>query len=533
MLQRKDIDAVVIATPDHWHGVQTVHACECGKHVYVEKPACCTIEEGKAMVAAAQKNKIAVQVGSQGRSTPDCHAAVTYLRNGMLGKVSKVTCWHYPSPAGGEQPDSPCPPELDWDLWLGPLRWRPYNTAYYHGAFRWFLESGGGQIRDRGAHVMSCALYLMDSDQKGPVSIEAKGTAPTKGLWDSAVDMEVVYTFKDPDWTLIWAQPGDKPPKGDQGHNDYGAVYHGDKDKLILYGGDGGTWTEKKARDFKVPAGGIEVYKSPGHKEDWFAGIKTGRKTIMNIEAGVATANLTVLGNLSFTLGRKIAVGPGQAGDRRRRAGPPHDEPPAAIPVLPIMSALLTAEREHPTAAKDTKMDEELTVDTLIAKLKDKDDKVRAAAWQGAGKVGAAAMKPLAALAQDGALEVSRSAVRAMWAIVRYAGRPGAEAERKATVDALLELFRDGQQPIQLRRDMVWMLSEIIQDGEIDVDGAAQFLADPDLREDVRAALQRVAGDKRHRGPQGRAGSRPRGLQAGDCRLAAGPRRRRSPACPT
>jgi HEAT repeat protein len=148
-----------------------------------------------------------------------------------------------------------------------------------------------------------------------------------------------------------------------------------------------------------------------------------------------------------------------------------------------------------PPTAKDTKMDEELTVDSLIANLKDKDDKVRAVAWQGAGKVGAPAMKPLAVLAQDGALEVSRSAVRAMWAIVRYAGRPGAEAERKATVDALIELFTDSQQPIQLRRDMVWMLSEIIQGGEIQVDGAAQFLADPELREDVRAALQRVPGE--------------------------------------
>jgi len=190
------------------------------------------------------------------------------------------------------------------------MRWRPYNRCYLPGSFRWFLESGGGQIRDRGAHVMSCALYLMDSDQKGPVSIEAKGTAPTKGLWDTAVEMEVVYTFKDPDWTLIWAQPGDQPPKGDVGNNQYGAIYYGDKDRLILYGGDGGTWTEPKARKFKVPANGIEVYKSPGHMEDWFQAIKSGRKTIMNIEAGVATANLTVLGNLSFTLRRKIAWDP-------------------------------------------------------------------------------------------------------------------------------------------------------------------------------------------------------------------------------
>jgi predicted dehydrogenase len=311
LIDRKDIDAVVFGTPDHWHGVQTVHAAERGKHVYVEKPACCTIEEGKAMVAAANKFKVSVQVGSQGRSESDCHAACTYLRNGMLGKVRKVTCWHYSNPVGGDGPDRPCPPELDWDLWLGPMRWRPYNPAYCHGTFRWFLESGGGQIRDRGAHVMSCALYLMDADQTGPVTIEAKGTAPTHGLWDCPVDMEVTYTFKDPDWVMTWSQPGVIPPKeAGVGHNDYGAVYHGDKDNLILYGGDGGTWTQKKAREFKVPAGGVEVYKSPGHKEDWFQGIKTGKKTIMNIQAAVATANLCILGNIAYILGRKIQWDP-------------------------------------------------------------------------------------------------------------------------------------------------------------------------------------------------------------------------------
>ncbi len=137
---------------------------------------------------------------------------------------------------------------------------------------------------------------------------------------------------------------------------------------------------------------------------------------------------------------------------------------------------------------------EELTVDTLIAQLKSSDDKVRAAAWQAAGKVGAAAMGALAALAKEGELEISRSAVRAMWQIVRHAGRPGAEAERKATVEALIPLLTDQGQPVQLRRDMVWMLSEIVTDDEVDAQGAGQFLSDPDLREDVRAGLQRVGG---------------------------------------
>jgi predicted dehydrogenase len=306
VLQRKDIDAVVIATPDHWHGVQTVHAAECGKHVYVEKPACCTIEEGKAMVAAGKKNKVAIQVGSQGRSTGDAYYALRYIANGVLGKVHTVDCWHYASPSGGTSPDSDPPPHLDWDLWLGPLRWRPYNSAHLHGVFRWFLESGGGQIRDRGAHVMSCAKYFMEADAAGPVTIEVTGTAPTKGLWDSAVDMRVVYTFKNPDWVLTWNQPGKPVPTEDGKQHGYGAVYYGDKGQLVVWGGDGGTWTEKKAREWQAPAGAKEVYRSPGHKEDWFKGIKTGQPTIMNIDASVGVANLCVLGNLSFILGRKL-----------------------------------------------------------------------------------------------------------------------------------------------------------------------------------------------------------------------------------
>lgn len=316
LLERKDVDAVVIATPDHWHAVQTVHAAECGKHVYVEKPACCTIEEGKAMVAAGKDNKVAIQVGSQGRSQPEAYKAHLYIANGMIGRVRKVTCWHYASPSDDHPvPDSAPPPELDWDLWLGPMRWRPYNQRYCHGVFRWIMESGGGQIRDRGAHVMSCALHFMNADAQGPTTIEAKGTLPTKGLWDTAIDLDVVYEFKNPDWTLVWSQPGEMIPyfdaekKKNEGIRDgYGAVYHGDKDKLIVWVGDGQVYTELKAVNFQKPAGGVDVYKSPrfDHHEDWFQGIRTGKKTVMNIEAAVAVANLCILGNLSLVLGRKL-----------------------------------------------------------------------------------------------------------------------------------------------------------------------------------------------------------------------------------
>jgi predicted dehydrogenase len=314
ILERDDIDAVVIATPDHWHAVQMVHAAETGKHVYVEKPACCTIDEGTAMMKAAKENKIAVQVGSQGRSQPEAYLAHRYLANGVIGKVTRVDCFHYPSPIDEEPvPDSQPPEELDWDLWLGPLHWRPYNQRYCHGVFRWLMESGGGQIRDRGAHVMSCAKYWMEADDQHPVEVEATGTPPTKGLWDSCVNMNVTYTFKNPDWILTWNQPGEPVPMEERTEDEaeitrpgYGAVYRGDKGTFHHWGGDGGTWAERKCREWEPPAGAIDVYKSPGHKEDWYNGIKTGAKTIMNIDAAVGVADLCNLGNLSYLLGRKL-----------------------------------------------------------------------------------------------------------------------------------------------------------------------------------------------------------------------------------
>ena len=329
LLQRKDIDAVVVATPDHWHAAIMVHAAESGKHVYVEKPACCTIEEGRAMVAAAKRNRVVVQVGSQGRSQKECYLAHRYIANGMIGRVHTVECWHYESPVDKNPlPDTAPPPELDWDFWLGPLRWRPYNRRYCHGTFRWIMESGGGQIRDRGAHVMSNALWIMGADHTGPVEIEATGTLPKYGLWDTAVKMHVEYRFKNPDWKLIWAQPGKKRPYFDPDkrkrlgiRDGYGAVYHGTKDSLIVWVGDGQVFTEPKAVKWQPPAGAKDVYRSPNfdHREDWMQAIKKGTQPVMNIEAGVATANLTVLGNLSFVLRRPLKWDPA----RREIVGDP------------------------------------------------------------------------------------------------------------------------------------------------------------------------------------------------------------------
>lgn len=301
LLDRKDIDVVFVASPDHWHGLHTVHACEAGKDVYCEKPASKTIEEGRTMVNAAKRYGRIVQVGSQGRSTPAAHAAAQYIRNGQIGKVQKVTCWHYENPVGKWEPDTDPPPGLDWDRWLGPCPWVPYNPLRCHFNFRWFMEYGAGNIRDRGAHVFSNIMWAMDCDNSGPVSVEATGEPPHDGLYDCPVTMEAKYEFKNPDWILTWSQPGHKEMDAA-----FGCKYWGDKDTLVVTGGDGGCGTEEKAMQYKVPPGGVLLFKSPGHERNFFDCVKSREQPLMHIEAGHRTATLCIIGNISYLLGRKL-----------------------------------------------------------------------------------------------------------------------------------------------------------------------------------------------------------------------------------
>lgn len=304
LLEDKDVDAVYIASPDHWHALHTIMSCQAGKDVYCEKPACNTIEEGRAMVNAAERYGRVVQIGSQGRSQMGAWMAHNYIKGGRIGTVRKVLCWHYASPEGDWTPDSAPPPELDYDMWLGPSRAIPYNVRRTHGAFRWMIDWGGGQIRDRGAHVMSIANWIMDCDYKGPVSVEATGEPPHDGMYDSAVTMEVTYQFKDPDWTLVWAQPGVPSATLDAR---YGAVYWGDTGNLTVTLGDGaGTRTDQKAVDYAAECDCGKAFKSPGHSENWEDCIRTREKPIMHMEAAHRVASLCILGNIAFQLQRKL-----------------------------------------------------------------------------------------------------------------------------------------------------------------------------------------------------------------------------------
>lgn len=305
LLDREDIDAVIIAAPDHWHALMTVMACQAGKHVMSEKPTSKTIAEGRAMVEAARKYQRVVQIHAQGRSHPVAHAACTFVRNGGIGRIQRVDVWHpvnFTTTSWGEE--QPIPAGLDWDLWLGPLRRMPYHPERCHFNFRWLMDSGGGFIRDRGNHALSIVSWLTNNDgYRGRVTCEAKGTPHLSGFFDTPATLDVVWTFEKPRWTLTWSQPGKPNPRFP---GDWGATYTGDRDDLVVLGGDGGCDTEDKAKRFTVPSGGIEIYKSPGHRENWLDCIRTGKRPVMDVEIGHHVVTLCNLGNIAWRLGRAV-----------------------------------------------------------------------------------------------------------------------------------------------------------------------------------------------------------------------------------
>jgi predicted dehydrogenase len=321
VLDRKDIDAVTIGTPDHWHALMTVHACQAGKDVYSEKPTCKTIAEGRAMIEAAKRHKRVVQIGAQGRSNPMAAAACNYLRNGQIGTVQRVDIWHPNNYVSGQgfAPETEPPPHLNWDMWLGPLAWRPYVAETVHFHFRWMMESGGGFIRDRGNHALSIVLWCVGQDNyANPVTVEATGEPNPLRVYDAPETMRVTWKFTKPDWTLTWTQPGTPNPRFP---GEWGGTYTGDKGDLIVLGGDGGCDTEAVAKNYTPPANGFNAFLEPlganekvdpteRHRRNWRRCIKTRERPAMDIETAVKVITLPIIANIAYQVGRPLTFDP-------------------------------------------------------------------------------------------------------------------------------------------------------------------------------------------------------------------------------
>ncbi|MFW6164136.1 MAG: hypothetical protein ACODAJ_15315, partial [Planctomycetota bacterium] len=199
----------------------------------------------------------------------------------------------------------PVPEALDWDLWLGPARWVPYHPRRCHGTFRWFMDFGGGQIRDRGAHIFTNVSWAMDVDHTGPVSVECLSGYDPPGMYDCPNDFEVRYEFKDPDWTLLWRQPGEP-----YGPHRFGMKFFGTKDDLVLMGGDSSIRAVEKALRTKPGRNEFRLPPINDHMGNFLDCVRSREKAIMDVAIGHRVTSLCVLGNIAFRVGRKLRWDP-------------------------------------------------------------------------------------------------------------------------------------------------------------------------------------------------------------------------------
>jgi predicted dehydrogenase len=203
LLDFHDLDAVVICTPDHWHALQTIHACQAGKDVYVEKPLSLRVAEGRRMVEAALRSSRVTQVGLMRRSSPFCREAVELIRSGGIGKVSSIRCFHIENewPKGiGNPPDEDPPPGLDWDAWLGPAPQVPYNRNRAFYRFRWFYDYSGGQVTNFGAHFVDFVHWALGFE--APLAVTGMGAKlAVEDNREVPDTLEILWTY--PGGTLV------------------------------------------------------------------------------------------------------------------------------------------------------------------------------------------------------------------------------------------------------------------------------------------------------------------------------------------
>jgi predicted dehydrogenase len=310
LLEQKDIDAVIIGTPDHWHCLQMVDAVSAGKDVYCEKPLGNTIEECNVMVNAANRYNKVVQVGQWQRSDPHWRDAVQYLHDGKIGRIRTVKVWSNVGWKGSIPvlPNEPVPQGVDYDMWLGPAPQRPFNRNRFHFTFRWFWDYAGGLMTDWGVHLLDYALFGMN--QYVPQSIMSMGGkyAFPNDAMETPDTLTAIYDFSD--FGVIWEHTiGIDGAQFNK--RDHGLAFVGEYGTLVV---DRGGWEvipEEKSVQSKEGFEGIPLQKSTGqglslHVENFLECIKTREKPNCDIETAAHIARFAHLGNISYRLGRKL-----------------------------------------------------------------------------------------------------------------------------------------------------------------------------------------------------------------------------------
>jgi len=317
VLEDPDIDAVLIATPDHWHAFQTIAACQANKDVYVEKPLCKTIEEGHRMRDAARCYKRVVQVGTQRRSAGHYRDAVEYVASGKLGKICLMKAWMCQVRESlGNPPDEPVPPGVDYDMWLGPAPKRPFNRLRFHYNWRFFWDYCNSELGNQGIHMLDIALWAI-AEMKGlehnlPLHVSGHGGIYWLNDAKEVPDTQTV-TYDYGDFLLVWELRSFQrfhPLEGTTA----GTAFYGTEGTLVV---DHRSWKVFRPGSTTDP---VEVHSASdqvmgrqggsSHTNNFLEAIKDRIRPNADIEIGRRSTALCHLGNISYHLNRDVRFDP-------------------------------------------------------------------------------------------------------------------------------------------------------------------------------------------------------------------------------
>lgn len=308
LLERNDLDAVVIGTPDHTHAVATAAALRSGRHVYCEKPLTHTVSEARIIAQLTKKHKAVTQMGNQIHAGNNYRRVVELVQSGAIGEVREVHVW-----AGavygntGKPVLAQAPSHLHYDLWLGPIESHPYSPNYVPIAWRNYWAFGGGTMTDFCCHHMDLPHWALDL--RAPLTVESEGPP----LDDVQVPIWMISTFNypargsKPPVKLVWYQGGKRPslPEGSrESWPEDGTLFVGSKGKLQASYGKHRLMPEQDFKDFVPPTPFIP--NSIGHHKEWIEACKTGGKTTSNFDYAGALTETGILGNVAFRVGKKI-----------------------------------------------------------------------------------------------------------------------------------------------------------------------------------------------------------------------------------
>jgi predicted dehydrogenase len=302
LLEKEKLDAMLIAIPDHWHGIIYSSVVNKKINVYGEKPICRTIKDGQTIVNAVKKNGIVWQTGSWQRSQPHFHRACELVRNGRVGKIKTIEVGLPDGGRGiGTPPVQDVPEGLNWDMWLGPALKVPFRGVS-HWDWRWILDYSGGQLTDWSGHHIDIANWGADLEHTGPSEISGAGVYPAEGIYDTPFEYDFLCKYAN--GIEMRVANSSRFPLG------MGATWYGDLGWIHVDRGNIISASDPKLLEGEIGENGIHLYQSDNHYQNFIDCLRSGKPTIAPVEVAYRAISVGLLGEIAMTTGQTIKWDP-------------------------------------------------------------------------------------------------------------------------------------------------------------------------------------------------------------------------------